>query len=103
MSTLRLVSVEIAANADNPEVDRADAGTDILVTLPDGTELREEDGLIDGHCDQVDRCSGAGGPRHRPGGFTESAIRDEATVTRPVGRPEMGARERGRRPAGPGA
>lgn len=51
MSTLRVVSVEIAANADNPEVDRADACTDIFVTLPDATELREEDGLIDGHYD----------------------------------------------------
>lgn len=47
LTTKRVVSVEMAANADNPEVGAANCISDIFVTLADGTELREEDGLID--------------------------------------------------------
>ena len=43
--TKTVSEIEQAENGDDPEVTEANALTDEFVTLPDGTELRADDGV----------------------------------------------------------
>lgn len=54
LPSLLVIDVEMAANADNPEVVNANSITDVYITLTDGTALRTADGLIDPFSDYFD-------------------------------------------------